>query len=171
MGPQGPFPHGNVHGIYVTFHSYRKEVFMCWVWLFLAISLEVAATVFMKLSEGFSRVVPTAIMGVLYAVSFVPLAIALKKMDVGVAYAVWSAVGTAMVTLVGVFLFKESVSALKVVSIALIIAGVVSLNLSSRVIDKRPLETTASSDSIPPSNTVAMTSEPNDAARSVSSQR
>src|SRR3954447_26690647 len=140
MGPQGPFPHGNVHGIYVTFHSYRKEVVMCWVWLFLAISLEVAATVFMKLSEGFTKIVPTVIMTALDVVSFVPLAIALKKMDVSVAYAVWSAVGTAMVTLVGVFLFKESVSALKVVSIALIIAGVVSLNISSRATEKRSQE-------------------------------
>ena len=143
MDPTGSFPHGNVHGIYVTFNSYRKEVFMCWVWLFLAISLEVAATVFMKLSEGFSKVAPTVVMALLYAVSFVPLAIALKKMDVGVAYAVWSAVGTAMVTLVGVFLFKESVSALKVFSIALIITGVVSLNLSSRATEKRSPETTA----------------------------
>jgi small multidrug resistance pump len=120
---------------------------MCWVWLFLAISLEVAATVFMKLSAGFSKFLPTAIMCVLYAVSFVPLAIALKKMDIGVAYAVWSAVGTAMVTLVGVFLFKESVSAMKVVSIALIITGVVSLNLSSRVAEKRRVEGTASTSS------------------------
>src|SRR3954471_7906255 len=171
MGPEGPFPHGNVHGIYVTFNSYRKEVLMCWVWLFLAISLEVAATVFMKLSEGFNKVVPTAIMGVLYAVSFVPLAIALKRMDVGVAYAVWSAVGTAMVTLVGVFLFKESVSALKVVSIALIIAGVVSLNLSSRVSQKPVVETTSSADSKSLVSTVAMTSEPEDATTNVRSQR
>jgi small multidrug resistance pump len=171
MGPEGPFPHGNVHGIYVTFHSYRKEVLMCWVWLFLAISLDVAATVFMKLSEGFSKIVPTAIMGVLYAISFVPLAIALKRMDVGVAYAVWSAVGTAMVTMVGVFLFKESVSALKVFSIALIIAGVVSLNLSTRAKEKRPSETAASN--VPTSlvSTVAMSSEPEGAARSVKSQR
>lgn len=143
---------------------------MCWVWLFLAISLEVAATVFMKLSEGFSKIVPTAIMGVLYAISFVPLAIALKKMDVGIAYAVWSAVGTAMVTLVGVFLFKESVSALKVFSIALIIAGVVSLNLSSRAKEKGPAETTASTEPVPLVSTVAMTSEP-DAARDARSQR
>lgn len=170
-GPTGALPNGNVHGIYVTFHSYQKEVSMCWVWLFLAISLEVAATVFMKLSQGFSKIVPTAIMGVLYAVSFVPLAIALKKMDVGVAYAVWSAVGTAMVTLVGVFLFKESVSALKVLSIALIITGVVSLNLSSHVKEKRSVQAIDSVDSKSLVSTVAMTSEPEDATTNVRSQR
>ncbi len=143
-----PFPHGNVHGIYVTFNSYRKEVYMCWLWLFLAIALEVAATVFMKLSDGFSKTVPTVIMGLLYALSFLPLAIALKKMDIAIAYAVWSAVGTAMVTILGMFLFKESVSMLKVGSIALIILGVVFLNLSSRQTERRSHETTASVESV-----------------------
>jgi small multidrug resistance pump len=150
MDSNKSFPHGNVHGIYVTFNSYRKEVVMCWAWLFLAIALEVAATVFMKLSDGFSRIIPSAIMGVLYALSFVPLAIALKKMEVGTAYAVWSAVGTAMVTVVGVFLFKETVSAMKIISIAMIIVGVVFLSMSSGP-DNRTQDTTASveSDSTP----------------------
>jgi small multidrug resistance pump len=119
---------------------------MCWAWLFLAIALEVAATVFMKLSDGFSKILPTAIMGVLYALSFVPLAIALKKMEVGTAYAVWSAVGTAMVTMVGIFLFKETVSAMKIASIAMIIVGVVFLSMSSAP-EKRTQETTASVES------------------------
>lgn len=143
-GLKKPFPHGNVHGIYVTFNSYRKEVVMCWLWLFLAIALEVAATVFMKLSEGFSKTIPTVIMGLLYASSFLPLAIALKKMEVGTAYAVWSALGTAMVTMVGMFLFKESISTMKVVSIALIIIGVVFLNLSSEKAERRSQDATAS---------------------------
>ena len=105
---------------------------MYWIWLFVAILLEVAATVFMKLSEGFSKLVPTLIMALLYGISFFPLAIALKKMDVGVAYAVWSAVGTALVTTLGMFLFHEKVSAIKVGGIALIILGVVALNLTER---------------------------------------
>lgn len=145
----GSFPDGNISGFTYFFDSYQKEVFMCWVWLFLAISLEVAATVFMKLSDGFSKTVPTVTMALLYAVSFLPLAIALKRMDVAIAYAVWSAVGTAMVTIVGIFLFKESVSALKVVSIALIIIGVVSLNLSTRETAKPSSETTASVEAEP----------------------
>ena len=132
--------------VYVTFNSYRKEVFMCWAWLFLAIALEVAATVFMKLSDGFSRIIPTAMMGVLYALSFVPLAIALKKMEVGTAYAVWSAVGTAMVTMIGILLFKETVSAMKIISIAMIIVGVVFLSMSSAP-EKRTPETTAAVES------------------------
>jgi small multidrug resistance pump len=105
---------------------------MYWIWLFVAILLEVAATVFLKLSNGFSKLIPTLIMALLYAVSFLPLAIALKKMDVSVAYAVWSAVGTAMVTIMGTFLFHEKISLVKVGGIALIILGVVALNLTER---------------------------------------
>jgi drug/metabolite transporter (DMT)-like permease len=69
-----------------------------------------------------------------------------------------------MVTLVGVFLFKESVSALKVISIALIIAGVVSLNLSSRATDHRTTEA-ASRDSASAANTMALTSSPDEDTR------
>ncbi|HEU5403872.1 MAG TPA: multidrug efflux SMR transporter [Terriglobales bacterium] len=105
---------------------------MYWLWLFAAILLEVAATVFMKLSDGFSKLVPTLIMGLLYGVSFFPLAIALKKMDVGTAYAVWSAVGTALVTTLGIFLFHEKISLVKIGAIAMIILGVVALNVSER---------------------------------------
>ena len=105
---------------------------MCWIWLFAAILLEVAATVFMKLSNGFSKLVPTLIMALLYGISFFPLAIALKKMEVSTAYAVWSAVGTALVTMIGMFLFKETMSMLKVFAIAMIILGVVTLNLTER---------------------------------------
>lgn len=116
---------------------------MCWIWLFAAILLEVAATVFMKLSNGFTKVGPTVIMALLYGISFFPLAIALKKMDVSVAYAVWSAVGTALVTLLGIFLFKETMSLTKVFAIALIILGVVALNLNERPRGSAPDSTVA----------------------------
>lgn len=115
---------------------------MCWLWLFLAIVLEVTATICLKLSNGFTKLTPTVLMGFLYAVSFIPLAIALKKMEVGIVYAVWSAVGTAMVTMLGVFLFKESVSLSKVVAIVLIIAGVVTLNLTEREDSASPAKRT-----------------------------
>jgi small multidrug resistance pump len=105
---------------------------MCWIWLSLAIALEVAATVFMKLSNGFTRVVPTVSMFVFYVLSLVPMVAALKQMEVSAVYAIWSAVGTAMVATLGIFLFDEPASALKVASIGLIIVGVVCLNLSMR---------------------------------------
>jgi len=116
---------------------------MCWIWLFVAILLEVSATVFMKLSDGFSKLIPTLMMGLLYGISFFPLAIALKKMEVSVAYAVWSAVGTALVTMIGIFLFKETMSLMKVFAIALIILGVVTLNITERSKTARSGQTTA----------------------------
>jgi len=121
---------------FFPFGSYRKVVVMCWAWLFLAIVLEVAATLCMKLSDGFSRSLPTAAMIVLYALSFWPTAIAMRQLDIAVVYAVWSAVGTAAISLAGVVLFRETVSPLKITAIALIVIGVVALNLSD--LGKRP---------------------------------
>lgn len=105
---------------------------MCWMWLFLAIVLEVAATVFLKLSDGFSRWLPTTAMAVLYALSFIPMALALRRMDVAIAYAVWSAVGTALITMVGMVVFHESVTLTKMGAIAMIVVGVVVLNIAGR---------------------------------------
>lgn len=105
---------------------------MCWMWLFLAIVLEVAATVFLKLSDGFSRWLPTTAMAVLYALSFIPMALALKRMDVAIAYAVWSAVGTALITMIGMVVFHESVTLTKMGAIAMIVVGVVVLNVAGR---------------------------------------
>ncbi len=86
----------------------------------------------MKLSNGFTRLVPTVSMFVLYGLSLVPMVGALKQMEVSTVYAIWSAVGTAVVATLGIVLFHEPASALKVASIALIIVGVVCLNLSTR---------------------------------------
>lgn len=104
---------------------------MSWFYLVIAITTEVAGTVFMKLSDGLTRVIPVILMFVLYAISFAFLALCLKKMDVSVVYAIWSGLGTALITIVGFMVFKEPANALKVASIALIIIGVVGLNLSS----------------------------------------
>lgn len=112
------------------FRSYQKAAFMCWLWLFLAIALEVAATILMKYSDGFTRLGPTIGMLVFYAFSLAPLAKVLKQLEVGAVYAIWSALGTAAVALIGVVLFHEPANGLKVFSIALIIVGVVCLNLS-----------------------------------------
>ncbi len=101
-----------------------------WVYLAIAIAFEVAGTTAMKMSEGFTRLVPSVLLFVLYGLSFAVFTLALKKIDVGVAYAVWAGVGTAMVALIGVLAFREPVSAVKVTSLLLIIAGVVGLNMS-----------------------------------------
>lgn len=84
----------------------------------------------MKLSKGFTQIVPSVFMFLFYAASFVMLTLALKKIEVGVAYAVWAGVGTALIATVGILYFHESTSILKIVSILLIIIGVVGLNIS-----------------------------------------
>ena len=102
---------------------------MQWIYLVLAILLEVSGTTCMKLSEGFTKIVPSILLFVFYTLSFGMLTMALKKFDVSVAYAVWSGMGTALIATIGVLWFKEPLTALKLVSLALIIVGVVGLNL------------------------------------------
>ncbi len=102
-----------------------------WLWLIAAIGFEVAGTTMMKLSEGFSRLAPSIAMGVFYLLSLGALTMALKRIDVGVAYAIWAGLGTALIATIGVVLFGESVGLLKSVSIILIILGVVGLHLAS----------------------------------------
>ena len=102
---------------------------MAWVYLLLAILAEVVGTVSMKLSEGFTRLAPSVSVAVFYVVSIVLLVLALKRIDVSVAYAVWSGVGTAFIAAVGILWFREPATAVKMVSLALIVAGVVGLNL------------------------------------------
>ena len=104
---------------------------MTWFLLMLAICAEVAGTTCMKLAKGFTQPVYSVLIFVFYAVSFILLTIILKKMDLSVAYAVWAGLGTALVASIGIVWFREPVTAVKVVSIVLIILGVVGLNLAS----------------------------------------
>jgi small multidrug resistance pump len=105
---------------------------MTWVFLVFAILLEVSGTTCMKLSEGFTKLVPSILLFVFYTLSLGMLTLALKRIDVSVAYAVWSGVGTAVIATIGVLWFKEPATALKLISLTLIIIGVVGLNLSGR---------------------------------------
>ncbi len=102
---------------------------MTGLYLVLAILLEVSGTTCMKLSEGFTRLLPSILLFVFYLLSFGMLTLALKKIDVSVAYAVWSGVGTALIATIGVLWFKEPATAMKLISLGLIIAGVIGLNL------------------------------------------
>jgi small multidrug resistance pump len=97
-------------------------------WLALAIGSEIVATVSLKLSDGFTKPLPAIVVVVGYAISFYGLSITLRSIPLGVVYAVWSGVGTAAVVLIGVFLFREVLDAVKVAGIGLIIVGVVMLN-------------------------------------------
>lgn len=103
---------------------------MHWVYLALAIVFEVAGTTCMKLSQGFSKPAPAILMGVFYAACFYFLTISLKRIDVSVAYAVWSGLGTALIATIGVLHFREPLTLLRIVGILAIIGGVIALNLS-----------------------------------------
>ncbi len=104
-----------------------------WFLLIAAIATEVGGTTCLKLSDGFSRLVPSLGVVVLYTLSFVFLAWVLKSIDLGVAYAIWSGLGTALVVGVGFLVFGEAISAVRLLSIGLIILGVVGLQLSGAV--------------------------------------
>ena len=102
---------------------------MAYVFLLGAIAAEVIATTFMKSTEGFTRLWPTvAVLGG-YAISFVLLAQAVKGVQVSVAYALWSALGTAAIVAIGAAFLDEPITVVKVAGISLIIAGVVTLNV------------------------------------------
>ena len=100
-----------------------------WIILIIAIVLEVSGTVSMKLSDGFTKLVPVIAMLILYGLGLSLLALSLKTIDISIAYAVWSGLGTALITIVGVVWFKEPATLVKMASIGLIIIGVVGLNL------------------------------------------
>ncbi len=99
-------------------------------WLYLAVSivLEVAGTTSMKLSDGFSRLLPSVLILVFYGLSFYAFTLALKKIDLSVAYAVWAGSGTALVAVIGIIWFNDSVTPLKLLCLGLVVAGVAGLN-------------------------------------------
>lgn len=101
-----------------------------WFYLAWAILLEVAGTTSMKLSKGFTNLVPSILLFVSYMASFVALTFALRRIDVSVAYAIWSGVGTALIATIGILYVRELPTTLRLVSIGFIIAGVFGLNLS-----------------------------------------
>ncbi len=103
---------------------------MEWVYLMLAILFENAGTMNTKLSQGLTRPLPSLLMFVFYLLSYTCFAFALKKIDVSVAYAIWSGLGTTFIAILGFVWFHESVTIIKLMAIGLIVLGVVILNLS-----------------------------------------
>jgi len=100
------------------------------VLLAIAISTEVAATISLRYSDGFSKPLPSALTVAGYVFSFYLLALVLRDISVSTAYAVWSGAGTAAVAAIGMAILGEPANAVKLASIVLIVVGVVALNLS-----------------------------------------
>jgi small multidrug resistance pump len=101
-----------------------------WVLMAFAIVFEVIGTTCLKLSEGFTKIIPSILIFVFYAISFTLLTYALKKIDLSLAYAIWSGAGTALIALIGIFVFSESVSLIKIISLIFVIIGIVGLKMA-----------------------------------------
>lgn len=102
--------------------------------LFVAICLEVTGTAALQASQQFTRLWPTVLMGCCYAGSLFLLSVTLKVMPVGIAYAIWSGVGIVLIALIGYAVFGQKLDTPAVLGLALIVAGVVVVNVFSNTI-------------------------------------
>jgi small multidrug resistance pump len=102
-----------------------------WISLLAAILFEVAGTTSMKLSQGFSKALPSVFIFLFYGCAVAALTVALKRVDISVAYAIWSGLGTALIAAIGMIWFREPVTYTRLASILLIIIGIIGLNLGS----------------------------------------
>ncbi|KIY20587.1 MULTISPECIES: DMT family transporter [Mesobacillus] len=101
-----------------------------WLLLIFTIILEVAGTISLKLSDGLSKFTPSVLIFVFYGGCFSIFPFVVQKMDLSVAYAIWSGVGTLAVSLIGILYFQESITLFKAISIILIILGVIGIKIS-----------------------------------------
>ena len=102
-----------------------------WLILAIAILLELSGTICLKLSHGFSRLLPSIGVVCFYLGSFALMAQSLKSLEVGIVYAIWAGVGTALIAVVGVLAFGETVTAFKILGLLMIIGGTFLLRMAS----------------------------------------
>jgi small multidrug resistance pump len=105
-----------------------------WIFLSAAIVSEVIGTSALKSAEGFTRLGPSLIVVIGYSTAFFFLSLTLKTIPVGIAYAIWSGVGIALISLIAWVVFGQKLDAAAVIGIVLIVAGVVVLNVFSKAI-------------------------------------
>jgi small multidrug resistance pump len=103
---------------------------LAWVLLAVAIVTEVCGTVALRESDGFRKPAPTAFMLVAYVIAFFLISVVARQLAISTIYAIWSGAGTALIATIGVVAFDEGVSPLKVGSLALIVLGIIGLNLA-----------------------------------------
>jgi quaternary ammonium compound-resistance protein SugE len=102
---------------------------VAWFTLFVAGLMEIAWAIGLKYTEGFTRLVPSVLTLMSMAASMVLLGLALKTLPIGTAYAVWTGIGAVGTALLGIWLFGESATALRLLCIGLIVSGIVGLKL------------------------------------------
>ena len=104
---------------------------MPWLYLVLAIAAETVGTTALKASEGFSRLAPSLVTIAAYAISFYLLAQVLRTIPVGIAYAIWSGLGIVFIACIGWLVFEQRLDTPAVIGLALIVAGIVVMQLFS----------------------------------------
>lgn len=105
---------------------------MHWIYLLAAIGAEIVATSFMKATDGFTRLTPSLVAISGYCVSFYLLALALRAIPVGIAYALWSGIGIFFIALIGWLVFGQKLDGPAIAGLGLIVAGVLVINLFSK---------------------------------------
>jgi small multidrug resistance pump len=101
------------------------------VYLIIAIVAEVAGTTALKASDGFTRLLPSVVVVCSYGVAFFFLSLTLRSMPVGIAYAIWSGLGIVLISAAAYVFYRQSLDLPAMIGIALIMAGVVTVNLFS----------------------------------------
>jgi len=105
---------------------------MTYLYLSIAIVAEIVATTALKASEEFTRLYPSLIVVIGYGVAFYTLSLVLKTMPIGIAYAIWSGLGICLVTIVGIYLYKQIPDIPAIIGLSLIIIGVIVINIFSK---------------------------------------
>ena len=105
-------------------------------WLFLAIAIisEITATSSLKASAGFTRVIPSIVVVIGYALSFYFLSLTLKVIPIGIAYAIWAGLGIVLLAIVGWVVYEQQLDTAALVGMSFIVAGVVIMNLFSKTV-------------------------------------
>ena len=107
---------------------------MSYFYLALAIAAEVAGTSLLKVTEEFSKPIPTTFLVIFYFISLWLMTLALRELPLGVVYAVWSGLGIVLVAIIGAFVYKEVPDLASMIGMALIISGVIVMHLFSKTI-------------------------------------
>ena len=103
---------------------------MDWLLLVLAGCMEILFALSLKYNQGFTKLLPSIVTAITGGLSFYLLMLAIKTLPLGTAYAVWTGMGAVGVAILGIFLFRESVDALRLLSIALVVFGIAGLKLT-----------------------------------------
>ena len=105
---------------------------MKWIFLSIAILAEVVATSALKSAEGFTKLLPSMIVIIGYGIAFFFLSLTLKNIPVGIAYAIWSGAGITLISIIGYFIFEQSLDFPAIIGILFIITGVIIINIFSK---------------------------------------